>query len=182
MSKKNETRPAVKDVVKMLESGELVERYQDMVYDLAHKMAAQHPNERFDELVAEGYWGLMEFVPKYDPRRASINTWVYKCIWGSMKTFCINPKTHRHIPTDMTDPVFEVEAKEPWLPSLLRELNEDAKLLVIAALEAPGELAYIIRDRAPSSSRYALCNYMKNTLGWNDNQLNTAWMEVAECL
>lgn len=179
---KKQTRPSKEQVQEMLADGTLIEQFQNMVYSIAHKMVLLHKNERFDELVSEGFWGIVRYAPKYDPKKSGLSTWIYKCAWGQMKTFCIDPKTHRHIPTDFTSPIFEVEAKESWFPKLLRELNDDAKLLVMSAIEAPNELNSIVRERAPKASKEALLQYAVDTLGWDANRINLAWSEVAECL
>ena len=179
---KKAARPTNEEVKDMMESGALITQFQDMIYRIAHNMRNTHPNENFEELVAEGYYGIALYVPGYDPEKAALSTWVYRSAWEQMKSMCINPKTHRDIPTDFTDPIFETPAHEPYLIGLFRELGEDAKCLIDTAIEAPGELQNVIRERAPKSSQRALREYMQTTLCWDDTRLSTAWLEVAECL
>ena len=93
-----------------------------------------------------------------------------------------NPKTHRHIPRDFQDPVFQRPSKESFFSSILKDLSEDAGVLVKAAIEAPGELKEAIRDTAPKGSQEALKKYMTQALGWPAKRLNHAWSEVSACL
>ena len=175
-------RPTKIQVEKMLKDGTLVKQFENMVYGLAHKMKAQFPNEDFDEIVSEGFWGIICMAPKYNPDKGAISTWLYKCIWGHMKNMCEHKGTHRHIPTDFTDPIFETASKGSWVSNFLNELSEDASFLARTALEAPKELQHILSDTAPMTSKKHLRKYMKNTKEWTEKRIEKTWGELEECL
>lgn len=171
-------RPPLKEVLRMKDDGTLVEKYKNMVYKIAHDMRKVHPDENFNELVSEGWWGIMLYIDRYDPKKSTINFWIYKSAWDQMKTLCINPKTHRHIPTPPEDNVFERPEEEKWFPSLLKELTEDSILLVRAIVEAGSELDGILKERAPRSSAKKLKRYYTENFNWSKERMNRAWSEV----
>ena len=175
-------RPTREEVCKMLEDGSLIEQFQDMIYKIAHNMREAHLDEDFNELVSEGYWGIMEYVPRYDPEKAALSTWVYKSAWDQMKTFCIKPSRHRLVFTDPQDNIFVVKAQENWFSSFLKMVGEDAGLLARAAVEAPEELHHAVRERAPVGSKKALKSYMEENFGWGDVEFNKAIGELSACL
>lgn len=177
-------RPTAIQLRTSLDNGSFFEHYEKMIFNIAHKMKKLHKGEDFDELVAEGYYGIASKAHEYDPTKADVSTWAYTIIWGRMKNLCINKATHRHVPTDFTEKKNDIVApvKDNWFATLVRELSEDAGLLVRAACEAPGELASVVRDTAPKKSRKALHKYLAKTLGWNKVRINSAWKEVELCL
>lgn len=173
-------RPSQEEVRKMVKDGSLFLNYQKMVFKIAHNLKKSHPIEDFDDLVAEGYLGILKHAPDYDPEKSSLCTWIYKSAWGRMKTLCIDPKTHREIPTDFTDPIYDQPVKSSVL-SFLKELSEDALFLISTTNESPGELFSVIRESAPATSRKALKKYMEYTIGWEIDRISNAWNEIAEC-
>ncbi len=179
---KIQSRPSQEEVQKMLADGSLIKQFKNMIFKIAHEMKAKHPNEDFEELVSEGYFGIMNYVPKYDPKKSELSTWVQKSAWGQMKNFCINVKMHRDIATEKDSSVFFHMEQKNWLPNFLRELSEDAHLLATATLEAPGQLNDVIRQTAPKTSQKALRRYMKDVLKWDNIRINIAWKEVSACL
>jgi len=175
------SRPTNAEVQEMIQDGSLVEQYQDMVYKIAHSMKNTHPIEDFDELVSIGWYWVIHRLRDYDPEKSALSTEVYNRAWRGMKSHCMSPKTHREIPTDLSDPVFHHPAEESWLSSFMRDLGEDARVLVNACIEAPAELVDILRPQAPKTSRRALRSYMKKQ-GWDTDRLNLAWEEVSASL
>ena len=177
-----ETRPSKEDVQRDLADGTLIEKYQKMVFRIAHNMMKVHPAESFDELVAEGYWGILQWVPRYEPEKCSIDTWVYKSAWDVMKDFCRDPRRHRHIFVDPTTSEYTGIAKENWFTSFLWELSEDASILATTVVESPTELEHVIRETARITSRRALKEYMLKKYGWSRTRINNALREISECL
>lgn len=170
--------PPQEEVIKMLESGELITRFEKMIYKIVHGLLKVHPNEVFDELLSEAYWGIVQEAPKYDPAKARLSTWIYQAAYYSAKTYCINPKNQRYVPTELEDPIFERAEAESWLSVFLRGLGEDAELLITAILEAPGELENVIRNSPPRKSRRTLKKHMKKTWGWTLPRWESAWNEI----
>ena len=174
--------PSKEEIQKLFESGELIRKHQKMILSIAHKVQKRYPAESYDELVSEGYWGVVKCIPKYDPEKAKITTWLYQAAYYQMLSFCTSPSAHRDIPTDDEDPIFERAEEESWLCSFLRELSEDAEFLVGAVLEAPGELKNIVRESAPKASRTFLRRYMRRELQWDAERIEKTWEEVKLCL
>lgn len=179
MNKQNrDTQPTQEEVIKMLESGELITRFEKMIYKIVHGLLKVHPNEVFDELLSEAYWGIVQDAPKYDPAKARLSTWIYQAAYYSAKTYCINTKNQRYVPTELEDPIFERAEAESWLSVFLRGLGEDAALLITSILEAPGELSEVIRDESPRKIRRAITKQLKRTLGYSTAKWNRAWQEI----
>ncbi len=174
--------PSKEEIQKLFESGELIRKHQKMILSIAHKVQKRYPSESYDELVSEGYWGVVKCIPKYDPEKAKITTWLYQAAFYQMLSFCTSPSAHRDIPTDDEDPIFERAEEESWLCSFLRGLSEDAEFLVGAMLEAPGELKNIVRESAPKASRKFLRRYMRRELQWDAERIEKTWEEVKLCL
>lgn len=174
-------RPSNEKVIEMLESGEIVEQYKDMLYYIAHNLRKIHPRENFDELVAEGYWLMMKYAPRYDPKKSTLSTWMYRCLWGELKNYCINPARYRHIPTDFDDPIFMIPMRDSWFTKLMRDLEGDASTLVKIIINSPSEICDLIKKEAPKGSKKAIYQYLKKQ-GWEVWRINRAWHEVKECL
>ena len=174
--------PNKEELQELYNSGELIKMHQKMILAIAHKIHKRYPAESYDELVSEGYWGIVKGIPKYDPEKSTITTWLYQAAYYQMLSFCTNPVTHRNIPTDDEDPIFERTEEESWLGSFLRELSEDAEFLVGAVLEAPGELKNIVRESAPKSTQKRLRRYMRRELQWDVERIEKTWEEVKSWL
>jgi hypothetical protein len=174
--------PSKKKVIQMMKDGSLSLQFQNMIYDQAHRMIKIHPWANFDQLEAEGNMGLVSAAYRYNPKKGCLSTLMYKSIWGSMKNLCIDPRPAREVPMDITDPVFAVEAREAWLPGFLRELGEDALLLVTSALESSQELKTIISETAPVTGQRSIKKYASKVLGWSPQRVGLAWKEINACL
>jgi len=174
--------PNKEELQELYNSGELIRKHQKMILSIAHKVQKRYPAESYDELVSEGYWGVVKCIPKYDPEKAKITTWLYQAAYYQMLSFCTSPSAHRDIPTDDEDPIFERAEEESWLNGFLRRLSEDAEFLVGAVLEAPGELKNIVRESAPKASRTFLRRYMRRELQWDAERIEKTWEEVKLCL
>lgn len=174
--------PNKEELQELYNSGELIKMHQKMILAIAHKIHKRYPAESYDELVSEGYWGIVKGIPKYDPEKSTITTWLYQAAYYQMLSFCTNPVTHRDIPTDDEDPIFERAEEESWLGSFLRELSEDAEFLVGAVLEAPGELKNIVRESAPKSTQKRLRRYMQSEMQWDVERIERTWEEVKSWL
>ena len=170
--------PSKEEIQKLFESGELIRKHQKMILSIAHKVQKRYPSENYDELVSEGYWGVVKCIPKYNPEKAKITTWLYQAAYYQMLSFCTNPVTHRDVPTPEEDPIFERAEEESWLSVFLRGLGEDAELLITAILEAPGELSEVIRNESPRNIRRAITKQLKRTLGYSTVKWNRVWQEI----
>jgi len=174
-------KPSKEQVLQMLESGELYEEHKDMLHKIANQIHRQHPWCNKGDLVFEGNFAIVKAAYKWNPEKnMAISTWVYKVLYGWMKNVAIHPRQFDTFATDHTDPVFETEARTDF-SGFISELREDAKLLVRAVIEAPGELGDLLRPRAPVASQKALRKYMTKQ-GWSEGRIESAWLEVAECL
>jgi RNA polymerase sigma factor (sigma-70 family) len=174
--------PNKEELQELYNSGELIKMHQKMILAIAHRIHKRYPAESYDELVSEGYWGIVKGIPKYDSEKSTITTWLYQAAYYQMLSFCTNPVTHRDVPTPEEDSVFERAEEESWLGSFLRELSEDAEFLVGAVLEAPGELKNIVRESAPKSTQKRLRRYMQSEMQWDVERIERTWEEVKSWL
>lgn len=143
----------------------------------------------FEELHAEGIWGAWSQLHNWDPKRGCLCTWIYRTSYHTILNYCLAQKKReqREIPLQTSSPaceddIFDIQARTSWINSLLLELGEEARMLVSVALEAPEELAEVLRARAPMSSANALREYMIDALDWDEEKVDRTWREVQACL
>lgn len=75
------------------EANELLERYEHLVYDIAHRLQHQLPDQvEIEDLVGWGYTGLFEAYQRYDESRSTrFTTYAYYRIRGAMLDGCPEP-------------------------------------------------------------------------------------------
>lgn len=75
------------------EADELIDRYQDLVYKIAHRLQDNLPDEvDIQDLVGWGYTGLLEAYHRYDEsRQTRFATYAYYRIRGAMLDACPEP-------------------------------------------------------------------------------------------
>ena len=159
--------------------------YGKMIMKIAHGLSKKY-NKPYDELLSEGMFGVLKKLPRWEPKRASLCTYIYRCSYFKMLDLCIKPL--REIPMDVYNPV---EAKNPFIqkedkPNLfqkfLDELSEETRHLIKIIFEAPEELFEAIRPNKPKTSQKTLRNFMVDVMDWTTPDVNRAFAEVIECL
>lgn len=75
------------------DADELIDRYQDLVYKIAHRLHDNLPDEvPIDDLIGWGYTGLLEARERYDEsRQTRFATYAYYRIRGAMLDSCPEP-------------------------------------------------------------------------------------------
>ena len=100
-----------------MNDGSYFAKYEKMIYKIAWKLKQQH-DEDIEELVSEAHFHLVRLADDFDEEKSSLCTWTYNTAWNKMKSFCISPKTHRHIPTDFLKEEYQdIPAQTNWLSS-----------------------------------------------------------------
>lgn len=63
-----------------------IEKLTPMIYKMAHKYAKNHKAKDFDDLVQDGFEGLMKAYHKYDPNKGmAFSSFAYQWIWPHIK-------------------------------------------------------------------------------------------------
>lgn len=75
------------------EATELVERYQNLVFNVAHRLKSNLPDEvELQDLIAWGYTGLLEAYQRYDESRSTqFGTFAYYRVRGAILDACPEP-------------------------------------------------------------------------------------------
>ena len=75
------------------EASELIDRYQDLVYKIAHRLHDNLPDQvEIDDLIGWGYTGLLEAYQRYDEsRQTRFATYAYYRIRGAILDACPEP-------------------------------------------------------------------------------------------
>lgn len=120
-----------------------------------------------------------------DTARAGESTWVYKKVYWPLLTFCTR-RRERAVPFstmgDPEEPVFEPAARPHRIQSLLRDLGDDAKTLVMTVTQAPLEIVEDLTGRSRTRALQALCNFFCGQNKWPPDRFARAWNEVKACL
>lgn len=168
-----------------------------MVMKIAHAISEKYKRP-YDELLSEGILRVFTKLPKWNPHRASLCTYVHQCATYGMLDYCIKPQ--REIPFSQfsENPHFasagkkeanpwvremgERETQPNWLQSFLSEVSEETRHLVKVIFEAPEELYEAIKITQPKTSLKKLRVYMIDVLDWTTEDVNRAFQEMAQCL
>lgn len=169
------------------EKGQLFTQYQG----LARKMALHFANrfgKPYEEMLDEavGILGLKiaSINQQYDPSKAKIITWLYRCLWHEMLNVCTR-RRDKHIPFstyDTEECAFEPAGRPTYLQRLLHNLGEEAQIVVQVIAHAPIEIAEEVTAATRSRGRLAVRAWLHDTEGWASKRVNKAWAEVAACL
>lgn len=182
MMKKSSKRISRREALRKLKDGSLIREYQDMIYKIALDLNQTHPQESLDELVSEGFFALTSMIPRYNPKKAGLSTWLYQSVWSRMKNFCIDAKKNRHIYYEDGDPIFDGPDPTPWIMDVLQDLSDDAGEIVHTILNAPEALWGIFDEFSPKTSRKYLRRYMTKKWGGDQDRYLKAFEEITLCL
>lgn len=153
------------------ERARLFTRYERLIYRLAAKFARKF-NRSFEDMVEEARYALgLEICARwdhYDPEKSSESTWCYQAIYWHLQTVCLKDAKRRMLPLLPDDE--ERPGPTSWLQSLLQDLSDEGKTLVISILETP----------ALSSTKPIQVKELLYDTGWDRAVLDRAWAEVAE--
>ena len=159
--------------------------YHKMIMGIAHKISKQF-FKPYDELLSEGIFRVFEKLPKFDPKRSSLCTYVNRCATFGMLDYCIKPP--KEIPHDShnawgePNKVFDIETKPSWVKGFLAEVSEETRHLIRVFFEAPEELYEAVRPNQPKTAQKALRTYMIDALDWSQDKVEQAFREISHCL
>lgn len=131
----------------------------------------------FEDVFADLRCNWLSSYPKFDPEKASISTYTYT---GAVRV--LRNKLYKLKRTPHMEPLNDVGESEFDLNQLLRDLSEDAQLLVELVLEPPSELLLPIDGSiTPTRIRRRLKGWLKN-VGWTMRRVQEAIEEIREAL
>ena len=158
------------------------ERWKGLVTRIALDIAKRW-NRPASEVIEEAYSHLaFKVCAKWDidPSKGATSTWIYQCAYWHLWIWC--EKNARARGVGLLPEEADRPARGSWFHALLTELGDEARVLVLALVEAPGELAGTVSHRAPTRSRRAVRRYLEKTEGWNPYQFERVWGEVERCV
>jgi hypothetical protein len=113
-------------------------------------------------------------------------TWVYKHIYWPLLTYCTRAR-----PTDIPFSVLDGDDGEPFdhpakpnrICNLLRELGEDARIVVDTIIHAPTEIADDLDITSGCQrAKAAVARHLAETEGWFSFQIKAAFTEVGAAI
>jgi hypothetical protein len=180
------------------EKVKIYNQYLPMVYRMAGRFSRVY-GMPFQDMVDEGQsilgrlaatWDSGKFP--FDPAKANATSWVYRNLFWDLTTLCSRACKNRAIPfssLEREDRPIDLPSKSSWMDNLLREVGEDAKILLQTILDAPAEITEDVfgvlrgKDSTPYRSRRVdkawdvLQSYLVSC-GWEPNRIDAAWHEV----
>ena len=164
---------------------EIWAQYENMFHSIANRIAGAGA-PMHDDLVQEGFLGVMEKLPSYDSTASSVSTWVYRVARFRMLDF-IRAGARNGPVLDVTDsgedekPGLALPARTSWLENLLTEMGDEAQALIHAILEAPEELAQITWRR-PAQGLQEVESYMIDAKDWRMVCFRRSCAEIRGCI
>jgi len=115
---------------------------------------------------------------------ASFSTWVYIQVRGAILTyrrrFARQPDRHEICSDESVLASLPACSDRP-IEQLLKEISDDAKTIVGIILEAPEEIADVLRFRKPEKIKRRLWKHMKR-IGWSLGRVADCFDEIREAL
>lgn len=182
-------------------SEEVFTRYQPLAYKMGAKIAAKYRTIQRQDFMDEAQSILGELAAQWNTEgstycynsKVSPSTWIYRNLYWFLTTFAQRkqPKL-KAVPFSVLDrddekPI-DVTDRMGWMENLMRNLGEDAKIIVQTILFAPAEIAEDLGDIAKGvdlgrkdSKWWPFWAYLSRQ-GWEVDRIKTAWREVEVAL
>lgn len=172
-----------------LNPNEVWTKYEKMIKKIAHRLSKKY-EKPYDEVLSEGILEVFSKLKNWNPKRATLCTFIYLEAQGAMLTYCIKPYKEVPIGVYLVD---EDENKNhpflrkkynpnTWIKKLIAELSEEARVLVNTIIESPEELYHAVKPSRPVRSKTALKNYLIDVMDWDSHKFERIFTEVAKCL
>ena len=159
------------------------ETYQDvekLIYRLAWNAVDRYGGE-FDEYVSAGHLGYMKAYQTHDPSRGAFTTHLWHCVVNAI-TDVRRAKERDGRQSLLGDGDEKLPARNGFdLGRFLTELSEDAKLMVRAVVDSPGDLTLLLRTTSTRQIRRGLYQMLKS-VGWSPARIIEYQQEVREAL
>ena len=164
--------------------GDWVHDFQFLAINIAKKYSNR--GTPIEDLIQAGLMDLMWSQTSWDPSKGSKNKWAAYCLHFAMIDATYNLEHRKYRPlTVTTDEGHEEErllpAKKSWFDDLVKEMNEEARFLVYAILNAPDEITKDFRSTSKKKlikARENLRVYLIDVRDWNSEKFEQAWNEV----
>lgn len=150
---------------------------EKMIYRLAWKATKKYGGD-FNDYLTEANEGYCIAYRTWTPdRKCSFSSHCWNCVFHEIQDYVARRKD---VPTEDLSLVPETE--ERGLGALLCDLGEDARTIVQLVLEAPGDLAAVLRFRKAEKIRRGLWQYAHENLSWDMGRTSAAFEEISQAL
>ena len=158
-----------------------IEKYQDLIYKLAHRFEKTSGLE-FEDLVG---WGNLKFVEcqrNYDPMLSSFGTYLYIQVTGIFTAMSQKELRYQSYKSESTEPVISNSnpEQETIFRDLLGRLSKDAKKVVKIIFETPIEIVDLF-PKEKVNSQFRIHIYLRQQ-GWEWLRIMNAFEEIQESL
>ena len=159
------------------------ETYQDvekLIYRLAWNAVERYGGE-WDEYVRAGHLAYMKAWEAHDANRGAFTTILWRCMVNAI-TDVRRAKERDGRQSLLGDGDEKLPARNGFdLGRFLTELSEDAKLMVRAVVDSPGDLTLLLRTTSTRQIRRGLYQMFKS-VGWSPARIIKCQQEVREAL
>jgi len=131
-------------------TSEVFEKFSDMVRKLAWS-ASRASGLDYEELFAEACLGLIEAWPRYDPERGAASTFIWCAVRNHLNTYLSKETKQARYELPASNPS-RVESTSK-AAHMIGKLSKEAREVVLALFEAPGEVFEIVADDTPRTIR-----------------------------
>ncbi len=163
---------------------------EKMIFKICHKFRRRYGGD-FNELVARGNELFMRSYRKYNPEDGSFTTYLWLRVWGGLMDDLRGKLRKERRLTEVNHPLENVAQLEPsdWdVPTFLKGLSGDAKVVVMLTLTAPKDIPHAMMMKSvercngkPSAYRTHIKEYLLD-MGWTFGRITESFKEVGQAL
>jgi DNA-directed RNA polymerase specialized sigma24 family protein len=151
---------------------------EKMLYQMCWKFAKRFGLD-FDELVGVGHLAFMQTYKGFDPTRGcQFSSHFYNNLRHALLDFLTAEqlsKQRYQVNDELTCGVPDTHTHR--LQNILAGLSDDARTIVMAVVESPGELAEVLRCKRQDKLRRGLWQHFK-ALGWSMGRTEECFAEI----
>ena len=166
---------------------ELYLQYVNLARYLAKKISTQYGKSYNDvKNVAETRlaYELCERRDWYDEEQSKRSTWLYSCIYWTLKSYCGNNDLCVLENVDNEefekDPVQMLPDVRGSLKTLASDLTQDAQLVIDTIIDTPSEIVEDLKPGTKGRAKAGLRWYLENRCNWSKDKIADVWCEVEE--
>lgn len=148
-------------------------------FGINHDTACDDAMEVLGEIIAEGN------LPDGREGGRKMTSWLYLQLDFRLRTKYGRPRfvdrIKKFTDVERADCPLTPAAKTHWYDNFVRDLSEDARIIITTIFNAPAEIAEDICVAHRGKARHAIRREMEQR-GWPEERVENAWMEIRSCL
>ncbi len=166
---------------------ELYLQYVNLARYIAKKISEQY-GKSYNEIknIAETRlaYELCERRDCYDEEQSKRSTWLYSCIYWTLKTYCGKSVKDLYVLENINDEEFE---KDPirlvpdireTFTDLASDLTRDAQTVINIVIDTPAEIVEDLKPGSKGRAKAGVRWYLEQHRHWNKDRINRVWSEV----